>query len=85
MTNRASDTSPECERFQLDLLRKATPAARFARTRSLSQTAIELATRAIRRQTPGMTQTQVDLEFIRLYYGKALSEAVAHYIAERSK
>jgi hypothetical protein len=84
MTHKACDTRPEVERLQLELLRKASPAARFARVRSLSLTAIQLAKRAIRRQGREMTQTEIDLQFVRLNYGDALADAVARRLAGRS-
>jgi hypothetical protein len=84
MTRKARDTRPEVERLQMELLRKASPAARFARARSLSLTAIQLAKRAIGRQGRGMTQTEIDLQFVRLNYGEALADAVARHLAGRS-
>ena len=85
MTNQYRDTRPEAENIQIELLRKASPAHRFARALSLSQTAIDLAKRAIRRKRPEMTHTEANLEFIRLNYGDALANAVAQSINERSR
>ena len=84
LMRKACDTRPEVERLQLELLRKATPAARFARARSLSLTAIQLARRAIGRQGRDMTQTEIGLQFVRLNYGEALADAVARHLAGRS-
>ncbi|RME38589.1 MAG: hypothetical protein D6793_02475 [Thermoflexia bacterium] len=80
---RSPDTIPEAERVQIELLRRATPAQRFHLTRSLSQTAMELARRALRRRMPGASDTEVNLAFVALWYGKDLADEVRRYLARR--
>lgn len=79
------DTKPEAARVQVELLRRATPAQRFRLTRSLSQTAIELARRALRRRMPGASEMEVNLAFVTLWYGKDLAEKVRQYLARQEQ
>lgn len=79
------DTTPDAARMQIELLRRATPAQRFYLTRSLSQTAIELARRALRRRMPGASETEVNLAFVALWYGKDLAEKVRWYLTQREQ
>jgi len=75
-----SDTTPEAEQVQIELLRKATVAERIARVRSLSALAISLSRRAIARANPEMTPEEVNLKFVELHYGKRLAEELREYL-----
>jgi hypothetical protein len=77
-----SDTAPEAERVQIELLRKATPARRVAMMRSLSAMAIGLARRALGRANPGLSREQIDLLFVQQNYGKELAESLRRYLNE---
>lgn len=79
------DTTPEAARVQVELLRRATPAQRFRLVCSLSQTAMELARRALRRRMPGASETEVNLAFVALWYGKDLAEEVRRYLTQREQ
>lgn len=81
----SSDTSPEVERVQIDLLRQAGPTRRFALARSLSQTAMQLARGGIRRRHPDADQEEVDLIFIATHYGRELAEQVRADLARRRR
>jgi hypothetical protein len=70
------DTSPEAERVQIELLRKASPAKRFGLTRSLSQSLIQASRQTIKRLHPELSQEELDLLYIELYYGKDLANRV---------
>ncbi len=83
MSVRHTDTHPEAERVQIELLRKASPARRFSSVRSLSRTTIELSRRAIRRRMPAASETEVALAFVELHYGKELAERLDRYLAAR--
>ncbi len=85
MSTFSPDTHPDAEAFQIELLRKATVAQRFARVRSLSQTTIELSRRAIRRRHPELDETGVGLRFIELHYGSDLAARVAADLARRTR
>ena len=83
MTRGANDTSPEAERVQVELLRAASPARRFALALSLSQTCSDLARAALRREHPGDSEQEIRLRYAELHYGKELVERVRRHIEER--
>lgn len=81
MSSRSTDTHPEAERVQIDLLRKASPARRLSVVRSLSRTIIELSRRAIRRRMPEASETELALAFVELHYGGELARRLELYLA----
>jgi len=78
-----SDTSPEVEKVQIELLRKATNAQRLAMALSMTDLAIGLARRAIARANPGLSRRELDLKFVEVHYGKPLAERVREYLKGR--
>jgi hypothetical protein len=81
----SSDTSPEAERVQIELLRRAGPTRRFALARSLSQTVMQLARGGIRRRHPDADEEEVGLIFIATHYGQELAEQVRADLARRRR
>jgi hypothetical protein len=79
-----SDTHPDAEKVQIELLRKASTADRFALMCSLTATAISLSRRAIARANPDFTPQEVDLKFVELHYGKELAGRLRRYLETRS-
>ena len=80
-----TDTSPDAERVQIELLRAATPERRFALLRSLTSTAIRLSREAIRAQSPALTDEEVRLRWAEIHYGHDLADRVRRYLAERRR
>ena len=78
-----SDTSPEAERVQIELLRRATVQQRLALAFSLSDTVLHLARRAIRRRMPEASEEEVRLKFVAIHYGEELAERVRANLAVR--
>jgi hypothetical protein len=78
-----SDTAPEAEKIQIELLRKASVAERFACTCSLTAAAISLSRRAIARANPHLSAREVDLKFVELHYGKQLATRLRRYVNRR--
>ncbi len=78
-----SDTPPEVTRVQIEMLRRASPAQRFRLTRSLSQTSLWLARRALRRAMPTASEREVLLAFVAHWYGRDLAEEVRRYMDRR--
>ncbi len=76
MRTQSMDTSPEAERVQIELLRKASPAKRFGLVRSLSQSLIQASRQTIKQVHPEISQEELDLLYIELYYGKDLATRV---------
>jgi len=68
-------------RKQIELLQLATTAQRFARVRSLSQSAVQLARRAIRRSMPDASEQEVMLAFVSIHYGAELADRLRDYLA----
>lgn len=75
-----NDTSPEADEVQIQMLRKASTAERFAKARSLSGSVVRLSRQAISRNKPLFSDQEVKLEFVSLHYGKTLAEEVIAYI-----
>jgi len=78
-----SDTDPEAERVQLELLRAASPSRRLRLTLSLSRTAMSLARGGLARGLPGASPEEVGLRFVALSYGRELGEEVRAALAAR--
>ncbi len=71
-----SDTDPEAERVQLELLRAASPSRRLRLALSLSRTTMGLAHDGLGRGLPGASPEEVGLRFVALNYGRDLAEEV---------
>lgn len=78
-----SDTSPQAEKVQIELLRKSTVAERFAKVRALTARTVRLSKRAIARANPDLSPEELKLKFIELHYGNGLGERVRHYLDNR--
>jgi hypothetical protein len=83
MRTQSMDTSPEAERVQIELIRKASPAKLFGLVRSLSQSLILASRKNIRQLHPDASKEELDLIFIELYYGKVLASRVRKHIERR--
>ena len=76
MRTQSEDTSPEMERVQIELIRKASPAKLFGLLRSMSQTMMQASRENIRRLHPDANKEELTLIFVELYYGKELADLV---------
>jgi hypothetical protein len=83
--NMLSDTSPEAEKVQIELLRKLTVAERFAKVRALTARTVRLSKRAIARASPDLDPEELKLKFIELHYGRELARQVREYLENRLK
>lgn len=83
LRTQSSDTNPEIERVQLELLRKATDARRFGLVRSLSQSGIEWSRQSLREAHPEASEEELGLLCVALYYGQELADAVRIYLTKR--
>ncbi len=79
------DTQPAIERVQIGLLRAASSARRFQLARSLSETVIRLARRALRDARPNASDDDLAVEFVRLSYGDELTSRPAAHLAQRAR
>lgn len=80
---RHTDTDPETERVQLELLRRAGPARRLALAFSLSQSVIEMSRGALRRLHPQASAEELGLPWVRQNYGVELADGLRAYLARR--
>ena len=78
-----SDTHPEAEAVQLELLRSATISERFERVCSITQLALFHARRAIERAYPEASARERDIIFFETHYGPELAAAVRDYLEQR--
>jgi hypothetical protein len=76
MRTQSMDTSPEAERVQIELIRKASPAKLFGLINSLSRTMIQASRDTIRQLHPEASEQELALIFLELYYGKELADRV---------
>lgn len=75
-----TDTHPEAERVQLELLRKKTPSERFALVRSLTAFVTGLSRRSLMQANPDLSDSELQIKVIELQYGKELAERVRKYL-----
>ncbi len=83
MRTQSEDTSPEMERVQIELIRKASPAKLFGLVRSMSQTMMQASRDNIRRLHPDANKEELTLIFVELYYGKELANLVRTQMEKR--
>jgi hypothetical protein len=76
MKTQSPDTSPEAERVQIELIRKMSPARKFNLVRSMTRTMIQASRDNIRSLHPHLSEKELNLLFIELYYGKDLANRV---------
>ncbi len=75
-----SDTSPEAEEFQLDLLRNMTVAERLGLVRSLTRTLVHLSRDRLARANPSLDDRQLDLLWVEQQYGQELADKLRDYL-----
>ena len=82
---RSADTSPEAERVQIELLRRASAARRAQLALSLSNTTLRLAWRAIREANPGATEDEIAVALVAQCYGSTLANRLRTYLEARRR
>ena len=83
MRLQSRDTKLAAEQVQVRLLAQATVARRFKRARSLTQTTVQLAIRALRRQNPDSSEGEIFVMFVTLNYGERLGQALRNDLRRR--
>jgi hypothetical protein len=78
-----SDTHPDAERVQIELLRQMTGAEKIAKVRSQSAFVIGLARQAIARANPQLDEQEVNLLWVEQAYGKDLATRLRRYLESR--
>lgn len=83
MRTQSEDTSPEMERVQIELIRKASPAKIFGLVRSMSQTLMQASRENIRKLHPDASKEELTLIFVELYYGEEIANFVRTQMKKR--
>jgi hypothetical protein len=83
MRTQSEDTSPEMERVQIELIRKASPAKLFGLVRSMSQTMMQASRENIRKLHPDASKEELSLILVELYYGKEVANLVRTQMKRR--
>ena len=77
------DTSPEAEKVQIELIRRASPTKLFNLVRSLSQSLILMNRQTLQKLHPEMSEEELALLFVELNYGKELADRVRADLTRR--
>ena len=77
-----SDTHPEAERVQLELLRKMTIAERLSRAAAWTRMAVNLSRQSLARANPRLNQRELELLWVENQYGTDLAERLRAYLQE---
>jgi hypothetical protein len=85
MRTQSMDTSPEAERVQIELIRKASPAKRFTLMEAWSQFLIEANKQGIRKNGPGLSEEEIGLIFVANNYGQALADQLQEALSRRKR
>jgi hypothetical protein len=85
MRTQSEDTSPEVERIQIELIRKASPAKRFAIMQAWSQLLIEANKQCIHKVHPDASEEDISLIFVARHYGQALADGLRADRARRKR
>ncbi len=80
---RLTDTDPETQRVQLELLRRAGPARRLELTLSLSRAVIAMSRRALRRLHPQASDEELGVLWVRQNYGDELADGLQARLAQQ--
>ena len=78
-----SDTHPDAERVQIELLRRMTGAERVAKMRSQTALVIGMSRQAIARANPHLDEQEVNLLWVENAYGKELAMELRRYLKAR--
>ncbi len=83
MKPQSLDTSIEAEKVQIELLRNASVAKRFALARMLTNSTRKMAKNAIKKCNPGKNQRELNLIFVEVTYGKELADQLREFYSKR--
>lgn len=71
-----TDTSPEAEAVQQELLRCASTAEKFSLVRALTATVVSLCKQGIRERNPNFDEQAVKHHFVEMNYGRELADGL---------
>lgn len=79
-----NDTHPAAQAVQIELLRQAGATRRASIALRLSQEVVERSRRALSEQVPGVSQSDVLLRWVDLWYGRDLGVRLRSHMASRA-
>ena len=85
MRTQSEDTSPEMERVQIELIRKASIAKSFEIMQSWSQLLIEANKQRIHKDNPDVSEEEISLIFVARHYGQALADRLRADLKRRQR
>jgi hypothetical protein len=85
MRTQSTDTSPEAERIQIELIRQAPITKRVALMEAWSQFLIEANKQGIRQRHPYSSEEEINLIFVANNYGQTLADNLRAYLARREQ
>ena len=80
-----SDTHPDAERVQIELLRQMTVEERYRKVASLTNALIESSHRTIAARNPTLSPDELSVRYVELYYGKTLAARFRDCLKTRSE
>lgn len=78
-----SDTSPEAEKVQIEILRRMSIAQRLGRVREWTRTLVHLSREGLARANPGLDARELDLLWVEHQYGRDLAGSLREYLEKR--
>jgi hypothetical protein len=75
-----SDTHPDAERVQIELLRRTSPEERLGKALNLTSAMLRTSRQTIAALNPGLNEQELGIECVELYYGKELATQVRRYL-----
>jgi PP-loop superfamily ATP-utilizing enzyme len=78
-----SDTHPQAEKVQTELIRRMSVAERIARMRAWTRMLVHLSRQGIARANPGLDERELDLLWVEHHYGPDLAARLRAYLEKR--
>jgi len=78
-----SDTHPEVEALQIELIRKMSVAERIARMRDWTRMLVHLSREGLASANPGLDREGLDLLWVEHHYGPDLAARLRDYLQKR--
>ena len=85
MRTQSMDTSPEAERVQIELIRKAPLTKRIALMEAWSQFLVEANKQSIRQKHQDASEEEIGLIFVEIHYGKKLADGLRIALVRRKQ
>jgi len=80
-----SDTHPDAERVQIELLRQMTGVQRLRKALDLTAVLVNSSRRNIAALNPGLNPQELDVKCVELYYGKELADQLRNYLRQKAE